>query len=262
MKWKHYIQGQIDDKRSELNEKGIKDADNLGDGIAAWFPEIAGIYSSDSTRCIQTAERIVLRIGTALEVKKMEELREVNHGKYDTMLGALRTKTAKEYFDFMLTTEEGRSELLAIAKEKFPMLSNEEAHRFLKWCFDPKVTIPLHETGREIEYAANPVHDVDPEVIYAMFLRAMEGISKIAESHEPGQTVLFISHNGLLKTIATEAETRQEGDVPTMLPSYYEPLLPGSKIASGTCSLMKFFYNKETKVLRFAGGIELAAKKV
>lgn len=254
------IQGWVDDAASYLNSMGVQQAEIVAQAIADNYPEIAAIYTSDLSRCIQTAEKIANRFIKEDEFKPIPDsrLREINHGIYDTMSYNKRNEFCKKYYEEKLCTEEGKQELLQKFQETHPGYSDTEALRFIKWGYNPMQEIPLHEAGREPEYAQSPTERNMPETIMQLFLRVSEVFKSIGCQHKGGETVVVVAHAGVIKTLATEAETRQEGNLFTPLPTYYESNLPESKIISGNCSCQVFYYNKRTGTIRFDGSADFA----
>lgn len=193
------IQGWDETPDTQLTEKGIKDADELGKQLAEQFPEMEVIYSSSSKRCVATAEKVVKHL-TSSKVIVEAPLAGINHGDSDGLNYKVRNEFSKVFFD-------------NLAKRKPAAFSDP----LVKWKYN------LFPGADNVNRVCERIHIVLSTIATKILSDATAANATAAASSSKKITIGVSITTVPAVSLRTMAQhTFSPGSVPTPLPLYYE----------------------------------------
>lgn len=220
------IQGWIDDDAAQLTPYGHDLAEKLGEGLNALVPDAAAIYTSDISRCKDTAQKIREKSGNRVPIHETEKLREKCHAQWDTMSVKERNAFCCKYY------------------EEYDAEYKASGDRFAKWKVEPL------STGKIPQKQPNCPDKL--ESIYDVYCRVKAFVRETAAKHQ-GEKVFISTHGAVCDTMATEAEYRQQ-ESQEVLPAYFEPK---SRKFPKNCAVYHFQWDPQKEELTFVRDIAL-----
>lgn len=101
-------------KTDPLSKDGIIQAEQLGDRMCELYPNLTVLYTSDLTRCVQTAEIIKMvfkqKLDKEISIVVHKGLREIKHRYMDGLIPAgLRNLIYNYYYGPLIAAQEGKA---------------------------------------------------------------------------------------------------------------------------------------------------------
>lgn len=219
------IQGWIDDEAAQLTPHGHQLAGQLGDALFQLVPDAAAIYTSDISRCKDTALKVGAKYGNQIPIFMTEKLREKCHAQWDTMSVKDRNAFCCQYY------QEREAEYRA------------SGDRFAKWKMEPL------STGQIPQKQPNCPDKL--ESIFDVYCRVSAFIKDTAFIHT-GEKIFISTHGAVCDIMREEATERGSQEV---LPAYFEEK---SRKFPKNCALYHFQWDHKKEELTFVREVALA----
>jgi len=220
------IQGWIDDAAAQLTPHGEQLAEQLGEALFELIPDATAIYTSDISRCKDTAKKVGAKYGNQIPIFPTEKLREKCHAQWDTMSVKERNAFCCQYYS------QQEAEYKA------------SGDRFAKWKVEPL------STGKIAQKQPNCPDKL--ESIYDVYCRVRAFIKETARIHMGGK-VFISTHGAVCDTMREEATERQQGSQ-EVLPAYFEEK---SRKFPKNCAIYHFQWDHQKEELTFVREVAL-----
>ena len=156
---------------SPLTQKGYADAYHAGERLANI--QFDGVYASDTTRAVNTANSIMAKSNHQLDVLTMPEFREEFYGYFEG------NDSAQAWFEVLM-----------------PISGKRSFHEFLE-------DHPIAQT-KDAMKKADPFHDAENNEEF--FERINRGFKKLLDNHHDQDKILIVSHGTTIRSLASFAD--------------------------------------------------------